>query len=399
MRTRAASRYPYPMHAHARTFHPSLHPALRATFAAVLLLLTGCHAAPDALRSTVDAAVLPLMGEHRVPGMAVAVVHQGRTDLFTYGVASKETNRPVDEHTLFEIGSVSKTFTALLSADLIVRGSCSLDDPAAALWPALAGSAFDRITLRQLATYTAGGLPLQAPEVLRQCDDDTLIAFLRGWTPEYPPGERRLYSNISIGLFGRLAARSAGRPFADLMTRDLLPALGLTHTFLIVPAAEADRYALGYDKDDRPVRLTPGVFDHEAYGVKTDVADMARYVRAQLHPPADLARAVELTHTGLFSVGPMTQALGWELYPEPSPLEDLLAGASPDIVFQPNPVGPARAAAGPVLLNKTGSTNGFSAYVLMSPSKGLGVVLLANRGVPVPDRVRTAYAILRSLEP
>ena len=125
-----------------------------------------------------------------------------------------------------------------------------LDDRASQHWPALQGSRFDGISLLDLATYTAGGLP-QFPDSVQK-DQAQIRDYYRQWQPTYAPGSQRLYSNPSIGLFGYLAARSLGQPFERLMEQQVFPALGLEQTHLDVPEAALAQYAQGYGKDDRP---------------------------------------------------------------------------------------------------------------------------------------------------
>jgi beta-lactamase class C len=276
-----------------------------------------------------------------------------------------------------------------------------LTDPASKYFSALAGSSLDGISLRELATYTAGGLPLQFPDDVT--DEAKMIAYFKNWRPAFPPGTRRLYSNPSIGLFGYLAAKSMGAPFDDLMRRELFSALGLARTYIKVPRDEMDHYAYGYAKADKPIRVNPGVFDAEAYGVKTTAGDMIRFVEANIDGAgldATLQRAIAATHTGYDRVGDMTQGLGWEMYDHPTTLDRLLAGNSDDMALKahavtrlvpPAPPRPDR------LLNKTGSTNGFGAYAALVPKMRVGVVILANRNFPIADRVTAAYAILATL--
>lgn len=109
----------------------------------------------------VHEAIGPVMEGNHVPGIAVAVTAQGKRSLFHYGVASKESGQRVTEDTLFEIGSLSKTFTATLACLAQARGALALSDNASKYWPALAGSSFDEISLLDLATYTAGGRPMR----------------------------------------------------------------------------------------------------------------------------------------------------------------------------------------------------------------------------------------------
>jgi beta-lactamase class C CMY-1 len=384
--------------------HPSAHlhsQSLALCLAALtaILFLTGCQTpSTNSLQHEIDTTILPMMQEHDIPGLAVAVIHDDAVHFFNYGVGSRETGQRVDQYTIFEIGSISKTFTALLGAYVCTQGGFRLEDPVSRAWPALAGTAFDGITMAQLATYSAGGLPLQFPEAVTT--DAEMLAYFRAWEPDYPPGAYRCYSNPSIGLFGRVAAQGSAENFAQLMTRTILPSLGLSHTYLAVPPSAMDHYAFGYNNDNLPIRVNPGMFDKEAYGIKTSAADMSRFLSVQMttqNNPA-LANAIALTHVGHFSVGPMTQGLGWEMYPYPTTLQDLLAGNSPDIIFEPNATTSPINLGDAVLFNKTGSTGGFGAYVAFIPAKKLGVVLLANRNYPIVARITAAYQILHAAE-
>ncbi len=352
----------------------------------------------DPLRPVVDASIRPLLKEHRIPGMAVAVLKDGKAHYFNYGVADRERAVGVSEQTLFEIGSVSKPLTATLGAYAVVKGAMQLDDKASRHAPWLKGSAFDSITMGELATYSAGGLPLQFPEEVDSLEK--MQAYYRQWTPAYSPGSHRQYSNPSIGLFGHLAASSMKQPFAQLMEQTLLPGLGLHHTYVNVPKQAMASYAYGYSKEDKPIRVSPGMLADEAYGIKTSSADLLRFVKANISGVDDkaLQQAISLTHKGHYSVGGMTQGLGWERYPYPVSEQTLLAGNSPAMIYNANPAAPAPAATGhPVLFNKTGSTNGFGAYVAFVPAKGIGVVMLANRNYPNEARIKAAHAILTQL--
>lgn len=358
-------------------------------------------AADSQIEAVVNGAVLPVMQQQSIPGMAVAVTVNGKAHYFNYGVASKETGQAVTADTLFEIGSVSKTFTATLAAYAQASGKLSLSDKASQVWPALQGSAFDTVSVLQLGTYSGGGLPLQFPA---EADSpQTMLAYFKQWKPLYAPGSHRQYSNPSLGLFGYLAAQSLGVPFDDAMENTLLPKLGLKHTYLRVPQDQMGLYAQGYNKDDKPVRVGPGALDSEAYGVKTSASDLLRYVQANLQPASlekPLQQAIAITHTGYYQVGNTTQGLGWEFYPYPVRLDTLLAGNSAQMAYEPNTVQwltPAQAPRPDALFNKTGSTSGFGAYVAYVPGKRIGIVILANRNYPNAERVRIAHAVLGAL--
>ncbi|WP_448952065.1 class C beta-lactamase [Labrys neptuniae] len=354
------------------------------------------------LEAVIDAAVKPLMKRADIPGMTVAITVKGQRFVFNYGLADKRSGRKVDDNTIFEVGSISKTYTATLAAYGQVQGTFALSDKAGRYLPALAGSSLDAVTMLDLATYTAGGLPLQFPDDVD--DDAKMLAYYKAWRPAYAPGSHRLYSNPSIGLFGYLAARAMGKPFDGLMQGELLPKLGLASTFIKVPQDRMADYAFGYSKAGKPIRVNPGPMDQQAYGIKTTAADLIRFVEANIDPSkleATLQRAITVTHSGYYQTGPMTQGLGWEIYAYPTTLERLLAGNSADMAFKPQAVHeltPPQSPQGSLLFNKTGSTNGFGSYVVYVPAKGIGIALLANRNYPIPDRVKIAWQILSVLD-
>lgn len=378
---------------------------MRSSLRPLLVTLGLClssQAAFAELNQAVDAAVKPMMQAYSIPGMAIAISHKGQSHFFEYGVASRESGKAVDRHTLFELGSISKLFTATLGAYAEARGTLNLSDNASQYLPALRGSAFDHISLLDLATYTAGGLPLQFPDAVS--NEQQMLDYYRNWQAVYPPGTQRLYSNPSIGLFGHLAAASLAEPFQQLMEKDLLPQLDLQESYVQIPAEQMARYAWGY-RDDRPVRVNPGALDAEAYGLKSSATDMLRFIDANLRPdklPAALHQAISSTHRGYYQVGDMTQALGWERYAYPISLEKLQAGNSAEMALQPQTVerfSVPKTAEGDLLLNKTGSTNGFGAYILLLPARDTGLVILANRNYPNAERVRLALQLLDAIEP
>jgi len=378
------------------------HYAHTLVLSALLLGAGNCIASTD-LRPVVNASIEPLMRQQGITGLSVAVIHQGQVQYFNYGLASRETQQPVSENTLFEVGSVSKTFAATLAGYAQATGKLTLSDKASQHLPALKGSAFEQISLLQLATYTAGGLPLQFPQVADTAGG--MLNYFQHWKPTYAPGAQRLYSNPSIGLFGYLAAQSLQQPYNVAMEQTLLPKLGLKHTYVNVPKAQMALYAQGYDKQDKPVRVSPGALDSEAYGIKTSAHDLARYVLANMRPQTleqPLQQAIATTHSGYYRVDGMTQALGWEYYPYPISLQALIDGNSTPMALQPHAASwfaKPQAQPANVLYNKTGSTGGFGAYVAYVPSQDNGVVILANRNYPNAERVKVAHAILSALAP
>lgn len=372
-----------------------------------LLLGASCTAlaAPHTeqqITEIVNRAITPLMKEQAIPGMAVAVIYQGTPYYFTWGDADVAKKQPVTQQTLFELGSVSKTFTGVLGGDAIARGEISLNDPATKYWPELTGKQWQGITLLHLATYTAGGLPLQVPEDVTT--DTELRRYYQNWQPEWAPGTHRLYANASIGLFGSMAVKPSGLSFEKAMTERVLQPLKLTHTWITVPPAEQKHYAWGY-RDGKAVHVSPGQLDAEAYGVKSTIQDMARWVQFNMDTSKisekTLQQGITLAQSRYWQIGDMYQGLGWEMLNWPVNPDTIINGSDSKIALAALPakaVTPPVPAVSASWVHKTGATGGFGSYVAFVPQKELGIVMLANKNYPNPARVAAAYQILNSLQ-
>ncbi|XOC78887.1 class C beta-lactamase [Microvirga sp. M2] len=361
----------------------------------------GADADRDAkVRQAVDEAMKPLIAQYDIPGLAVAVTLDGTRHFIEYGVASKEPRVSVTRDTLFELGSVSKTFTATLAAYAEIEGKLSLNEPVSRHMPELRGSALSKVRVLDLATHTAGGFPLQLPAQVKS--EKQLVAYYRDWTPQSAPGSSRSYANPSVGLLGVITARAMDDNFGTLAER-LFRELGLRRTYVNVPAADMKSYAWGYNRNGQAVRVSPGLLAAEAYGVKSNTADMIRFIEANMGigpAPAKIARAIDRTQTGYFRAGDLIQDMIWEQYPYPVALETMVAGNSATMSMNAVPataIDPPMAPRGDVILNKTGSTNGFGAYVAYIPGKKAGIVMLANKAYPNDARVKAAYHVLSRL--
>ncbi|MGM8900273.1 serine hydrolase, partial [Psychrobacter sp. 1Y4] len=158
----------------------------------------------DRLAQEVDKQAKQLMSQYQIPGMAFGIIIDGKSHFYNYGLSDKQRNQPVSEHTIFELGSVSKTFATTLASYSELNGTLSLDDTADKYIPYLKNSAIGNTELINLGTYSAGGLPLQVPEDIE--NNKELLQYYKSWQPEFPVNSSRLYSNASIGLFGHIAA-------------------------------------------------------------------------------------------------------------------------------------------------------------------------------------------------
>ena len=353
------------------------------------------------IEKVVTQSFKPLMDEYGVAGMAIGVIYNGRSYENYYGVRSKDTNGSVNSQTLFELGSLSKTFTAVSGTYANNQGKISFNDHPSKYLPALKNSEINKVNLLELLTYTSGNLPLQFPDNIKT--DQQILEYFKNWKAKNPSGTYREYSNPSIGLFGYLTAKSMNVSFSSLLEEIIFPQLNLKHTYVNVPEAQRTNYAFGYDENNKPIRVNPGPLSDEAYGVKSTLPDMLKFVNSNLNVDTNspvMKQAIRDTQKGYFKVADsgMTQALGWEMFSYPTTSEILQASNSKQILLGSNPVVKELSQPKSKVFHKTGSTNGFGAYVLFIPEEEFGLVMLMNKKIPNIDRIKAAYNVFETLK-
>ena len=186
--------------------------------------------------------------DQQTVGLAVGIVDEHSTRVVCHGKLDNGTGRDVDGDTLFAIGSVTKVFTALLLQDMVERGEMKLDDPVQKYLPAsvrMPTYQGKEITLLHLATHTSG-LP-------RDCNGD-LYSFLSHCKLQQPPGTRKEYSNLGVGLLGHVIALKAGKDYETLVVERICRPLGMNDTRITVPLEMKTRVAAGHAMPGHCVR-------------------------------------------------------------------------------------------------------------------------------------------------
>lgn len=269
----------------------------QVTAVALLALLMPVSAAGQAsldadARAELEEIVPAILDSMPVSGMAVGVVI-GDSLVYArgFGVADLETRAPITSETLFQVGSISKSFTATLAATLSDRGLLGFDDLLARHLPhaTLPDSA---ITLRQLAEHTSG-LPRDAPGLRRLHGDYPVLAFThfelyRGLAESellFAPDSGWSYSNFGYGVLGHVLEMASGTPYEVLLEREILEPLGMASSTVTIWPELADRLATPHSVENgRLAEYTP--WDPEALapasGVASSVTDMGRYVAFQI---------------------------------------------------------------------------------------------------------------------
>lgn len=327
------------------------------------------HPALEAFAARLEADV----SSDSVGSIAAAVVADGRVVWEgAFGAADAAEGRAATPATIYRIGSLTKTMTALTLMRLVEAGVVSLDDTVAAYVPEVARLAGRRrdappITLRALASHTAG-LEREPSSSLaargrRGRWDRKVLSSIPLTEARSDPGERYLYSNIGYAILGLAMERAAGAPFEDLVRDLVLEPIGMRSTSFAVPEGERERLAAGY------VNLPDGTVD-------------PRVPRAEHR-----GRGYKVPSEGLYSTtGDLARLILALIAESPHPLLDpdsratLLTDQTPD----PDPrtgyaIGLHLTRVGDTLLaSHSGRVAGYTSYLVFDPATGAGVVLLRN---------------------
>jgi CubicO group peptidase (beta-lactamase class C family) len=162
-----------------------------------------------------------------------------------YGFADRESKRPVTLETVFDIGSLTKQFTAAAIIALAERGALAVEDTLARFFPGLPPSKA-RLTLHQLLTHSSG-LPQYSGDDYDPMSAEGLVAWLDTVSLEFSPGERYRYSNPGYSLLALVVERASGLPYEGFLQRRLLGPAGLTHTGYRAPDWRGTELAVGYE--------------------------------------------------------------------------------------------------------------------------------------------------------
>lgn len=282
-----------------------------------------------------------------------------------------------DSTTVFEIGSITKVFTALLLADMANKAEVSLDDPAATYLPAghrMPQRGSRPITLADLASHRSG-LPRMADDMwavshpdgqFADYTEERLLAFLDRHQLTREPGAQFEYSNLGMGLVGYLLTRVAGSDYETLVRERLTGPLGMNDTMITLPPSHAARLAAPFDAYMRPVKPIEMAALAGAGAIRSTVADMLIFARALLDPTSPVAPALKTAlSVRTPSENRFEQALGWVV----------------------------RRLPGRELLMHDGRSNGFSSILILEPAKGRAVVALVNSAAE-PGPVDLAFNIV-----
>ena len=229
------------------------------------------------------------MESDNIPGMALAVTDRERTiRTRTLGVADLSSGTKVTEDTLFQIGSISKSFATVALLQLVERGKLDLHAPVKDYLPWFdIRSEYAPITLHHLMTHTAG-IPIGSESTTAA---ESEVWYLREAEASAPPGEFFHYSNTGYKALGLVLESVTGMPCHEFVRRNVIEPLGMTKTYASITNDLRSLTATGYTwiHDDRPAGkkspLAPAVWPESASAdgsISSVPEDMAKYIRMLL---------------------------------------------------------------------------------------------------------------------
>jgi D-alanyl-D-alanine-carboxypeptidase/D-alanyl-D-alanine-endopeptidase len=317
--------------------------------------------------SDVDGRVAAILDRHarKHVGVEVGVWCEDETWTFARGRLGADRPDPPGPDTIFEIGSITKVFTATVLADMAEEGLVALDDPVQRYLPEevelpVRGRP---ITLADLAAQTSGlprlpkgllGLSLrQRRNPYAGFTDAHLERAIAGTRLRGNPGEKVRYSNFGFGLLDYVLALRAGQSYEQLVRERICAPLRLMDTRISIPVEALPRFADGHNRRGRKVPHWDLPTLAGAGALRSTVADLLRFLELQLRQPTTrLGRAAWATHEPRARRGRLAQGLGWASLP--------LLGHSVDVLWH------------------NGGTGGFRGFVGFVKESGTGVVVLSN---------------------
>lgn len=321
-------------------------------------------APPSLLDDSMRTAIANQVDNGVFPGLVIGIVDGGHQEFAAFGSTADGEHEAPDENTLYEIGSVTKTFTALLLADAVERGAVSLDDPVQKFLPDFTIPEFEgrSITLVDLATQSSG-LPRLPANLLPTNPENPYVdytledlkAFLAGYQLPRAPGKAYEYSNLGFGLLGLALAHQAGAPYSELVSKRITGPLAMSDTTIAISPDLAERFVPGHQGNSGEV--TPawdlGVFEG-AGALRSTAHDLLLYVSAFMHPSGPLAKAMSMTLEPRRPAANDTNRIGlaWQI--------EMRNGKT--VVWH------------------NGMTGGYASFVGFVPESDRGVVVLTNIG-------------------
>jgi len=323
----------------------------------------------SALDLEVDSLVKNYMSDPANASLSIAIIQKGITCFYHYGEPKKQTGQLPSNANIYEIGSVTKTFTGILLAKAIEEKKVNPNDDIRKYLPASCKNLSYKntpVTLLQLANHTAG-IPRIPDNLESQKNFDgkdpyknytkqMLFNYLSKLKLESMPGIKSDYSNTGMALLGIILADAYHKTYAELVQEKITGPLKMDHTFEIVPAVELSNFCKGYDEQGNETSYWSFSDLAACGGLRSTLEDMVIYLKANME---EKDPSFALSQTATFQMGKYNSiGMAWNN-------QQSLSGTTTTW--------------------HNGGTYGFSSFVGMIKSLQSGIVVLSNSGNNVDE--------------
>ena len=358
------------MHLFCATFNKRfLKPIFSGTLLFSMLLMSPILRA-QLPADSINAILKSEVDHHRSPGIAVGVIDPKGKYFYGYGTLGDSTSRVPDEYTVYEIGSISKVFTALLLADMSLKEEVKLYDPISRYLPDSVHPLIRNgreITLMDLTTQTSGlprmpdnFMPKNWSNPYADYTRSQLFHFLAHYKLTRDIGSKYEYSNLGVGLLGNLLSMAVRTDYETLLKERICKPLGLKNTGITLTDQMKAHLAPGHDGHGTIV----GNWDLPAFAgaaaIRSDVHDMLLFLQANLGQiSSKLDQAMKLTQRSRDSTGvtDLSIAMGWHIWKK----------------------------YGHEIIWHNGGTGGYRSFAGFDKASGTAIVVLSNSANSVDD--------------
>lgn len=325
-----------------------------------------------------DEIIQRFMFESQAVGLSIGVLKDGKTFFYNYGETVKGNKQLPTSKNLYEIGSVTKTFTGILLAKAVNEGKIKLSDPVNMYLPKDAAwlvSGNDTARIVHLSNHTSGILPLpdnfdmtNMDNPYKDYDETKLLAYLKTAQLQRRPGEKFEYCNLGVGMLGYILAGIYKMPFEAMVRNFIASKAGMQDTREFIRQQDSALVVQGYN--DAVQKQGPWDFKvlTAAGGLRSNTSDMLKYAGLNLNcSDTALQKAITLSHQVTYDADKQKIGLNWFV-------QNWGWG---DVYFH------------------GGATGGYRSFLAVNPVTKNAVVILCNTFVNVDE---AGVAILKNLD-
>ncbi len=311
----------------------------------------------------VDTAAREYIQKANTVGLSIGIIKNGVLNIYNYGETAKGTKKRPTGNTIFETGSITKTFTATLLAWYVNEGKAKLTDPITKYLPdsVAANPQLKNVTLLSLSNHTSGlprlpenysaQTPYNRENPYKNYTKQLLFSYLKRCRLNIDPGKTYAYSNLGVGLLGVVLEKISGKSYEQMVQQVICTPLLMKNTAQHLSRIQNDRFTTVYDDNGE----ITAAWDFDALAacgaLRSSVSDLATYVKANMiKDQSKLSKAFDLTHQITYTITDTKIGLGWHI----------INVAGTPYTFH------------------NGGTYGSSSFMAFNKEKNLAVIVLSN---------------------